>query len=212
MAPSPIRAPKPKPMSTWISKALLTATLALAACVAPRAEGTRVVRLVAGNGDSFALAAPPGFCLTGKLAKGDDGGGVAAFARCPGSTGPAALLTASVAGPGSGAGGLPDPAALSDFFRSPTGLRSLSRAGQAETVTLHQVLAVQDAVLVRLTDRSGSGAGPALAGESWRAVTVTRGRLVTLSATGAAEAALTPAAGRRLIDAFLGALRAGNPA
>lgn len=197
-------------MSTWINRTTLAATLALAACVAPGAEGTRVVRLVGASGDSFALTAPAGFCLTGQATRSDDGGGVAAFARCPGSDGPTALLVATVGGPASGAAGLPDPAALSDFFRSPAGRGSLSRSGRPDAVHIHQVLAVAGAVLVHLTDRSPPGPGPALEGDSWRAVTVAQGRLVTLAATGGAGSPLTPDTGRRLITAFLTALRSGN--
>ncbi len=192
-------------MSTWISKAALL-PLVLAGCVAVGGGGG-VVRFAAGEGDpGFAVAAPAGFCVTGQSAGG--GAAFAAFARCAGSAGEPALLTATVGAPGSGAGGTPDAAALAEWFRSDAGRRALSRSGQAATVTLHEVVAAEDAVILRLTDVSR--AGPAVEGESFRAIAAVGGRLVTLSATGGPGAPLARDGGRRLIGAFLAALRRAN--
>lgn len=190
-------------MSTWTSKAAaFLACLTLAACVA---GGGGVVRL----GESgFAVAAPSGFCVapdaTSRIGQTD----FVAYARCAGASGEPALLTATVGAPGSAGQDDPDPRALAAFFTSDAGRRVLSQSGRAQSVTVHEVTRTDDAVLVRLTDRS-TRAGRA-GGESWRAVVAVGGRLVTLSASGGAGTVLPRDTGRRLILAFVRSVRAAN--
>lgn len=203
-------------MSTWTSSraripaallAALLAALALAACL-PFAGGggDRVVALP--GPPPFAVAAPAGFCAARGGPRTQGAAQVVAFAPCTGDL-PAALLTATVGPPGSAAPGEPDPQALSDFLRSERGRAGLSRAGQAASVTVREVLAADGAVFVRLTD-TAPARGPAVEGDGWRAVLAVSGRLVTLSATGGRGAALDRDGGRRLIGAFVAALRRAN--
>ena len=76
-------------------------------------------------------------------------------------------------------------------------------------MTVHQVLAADGAILVRMTDRAAPPAaiGP---GESWRAVMAVDDRLVTLSASPARGTTLPPETGRRLIGGFVTAMRQAN--
>jgi hypothetical protein len=196
-------------MSIWTSKAaILLASLSLAACVA--GGGARVVQFGPAGASGFAVAAPAGFCAapdaTNRIGRAD----FVAFARCAGTTGEPALLTATVGAPGSAGPDDPDPQALAAFFTSDAGRRVLSLAGRADSVTVHEVQAVDGAVLVRLTDRS-TRSGRA-GGESWRAVVAVGGRLVTLSAGGGAGVALPRENGRQIIGAFVRSVRGANGA
>lgn len=199
-------------MSTWTSsrRAALAAAaaLVLAACLPPGdAGGARVVPLP--GPAAFTVAAPPGFCAARGGARVQGGAQVVAFARCTEGA-PPALLTATVGAAGSAGPGDVDPQALATFLRSPAGRAGLSRAGRADTVTVREVLRTDGAVLVRLTDTSRPRSGPDVEGDSWRAILVLSGRLVTLSATGGRGSALDRDAGRQLIAAFVTALRRAN--
>lgn len=196
-------------MSIWTSKAAAFLAIPfLAACIA--GGGARVVQLGPAGATGFAVAAPAGFCAapeaTNRIGRAD----FVAFARCAGASGASALLTATVGAPGSAGPGDPDPGALAGFFTSDAGRQGLSLSGRASSVTVHEVLAADGAVVVRLTDRS-TRAGRA-GGESWRAVVAVGGRLVTLSAGGGAGVVLPRDDGRRIIAAFVRSVRAANGA
>jgi hypothetical protein len=172
--------------------------LALAGCVP--SGGVQI-----GTGPmAFRLVAPSGYCLAeGTLAR-QRASDFAAFTPCTG-TGP--VLTATVGAAGSG---LPvEPQEMAAFLTAPAGRRALSRAGDPASVTVHEVLAVDGAVLVRLTDRARPPAaiGP---GESWRAVMAAGDRLVTLAASPAPATTLPRETGRALIGAFATAMRQAN--
>jgi hypothetical protein len=195
-------------MSTWISSAgvpaaVLAVMLGLAGCVQ---TGTRAVAL--GEGASTLRLVPPaGFCAAESSVRRDAGAGFAAFTRCtPGATA-SPVLTATVGTPGSAGTAAPDPAAVAAFVTSPQGRRALAVSGDAAAVTVHEVLASGDAVLIRLTDRSPRAPGE---GPGWRLLAPVAGRLVTLSATGGRGAPLPPAEARALAEAFLAALRRAN--
>jgi hypothetical protein len=185
-------------MSTWTSRA--AAALALGACVA---DGPAPPTTAA---QGFALAAPRGFCPVGGAPPEAGPGTFAAFARCAGAAGPPAFLTATVGGPGSGTLA-PDPAEIAAVLTSEAGRAMLSRAGEAGTVTVHEVVAAEGVTLVRLTDTAPGGPQ---AGPGWRAVAAMAGRLVTLTVSGTTDRPLDPAAARQLIDAFLRAVRRAN--
>lgn len=217
-------------MSIWTSNPAaplgLSWCLALAGCaggadrpavlpgfLAASGDTARVVALVDATGARFAAAAPSGFCPAPGTVAQVGGSDFVAFARCPGASGAQALLTAMIA-PDTGL--VPadlDATALAAFFTSEEGRSLISRAGRADSVTVHEVLAADDAVLVRLTDSARPpSAALAVEGESWRAVTALAGRLVTLTASGATGAALTRDSGRRMIAGFLRAMRKANSA
>ncbi|MGL6211529.1 MAG: cation transport ATPase, partial [Paracoccaceae bacterium] len=67
-----------------------------------------------------------------------------------------------------------------------------------------EAIGVGNSLLLHVSDRA--------VGEYWRALVGVRGRLVTVSASGAEGAPLDPAAGRKLLDATLIALEGANPA
>lgn len=177
--------------------------LALAGCAA-----TGGVQLGSGA-DAFRIVAPAGYCVAEGAVSRSRGSDFAAFTPCtPGGPLPS-VLTATVGAAGSAAP--VDPKAMAAFFVSERGKRALSRVGNPASVIVHEVLSQEGAVLVRMTDR----ARPPQAiepGESWRAVMVVKGRLVTLAASPAKGARPSRDAGRRLIGAFLAAMRQANGA
>ena len=181
--------------------ASLALFLTLAGCVA--GGGVQI-----GTGpDAFRIAAPAGYCLAEGAVARARGSDFAAFIPCaPGGTATGVLsATVGVAGSAQPV----DPQAMAGFFTSPPGRRALSRARDAASVTVHQVLSADGAILVRMTDRARPPAaiGP---GESWRAVMAVDGRLVTLSASPARGTTLPRDAGRRLIGGFVAAMRLAN--
>ncbi len=194
-------------MFTWISKGARAAPLMLAACVLAQG-GARVVQLGSPAAPGLAVAAPAGYCAArdalARLGQSD----FVAFVGC--GAGPAkAVLTATVGPPGSAQGADLSAPTVAAFATSDAGRAAISRAGRAGSVTIHEVVPGEGAVLVRLTDLSNRppGLGP---GQSWRAVFAAGDRLVTLAATGADQTALPEADGRRLIGAFVRSFRAGN--
>lgn len=179
---------------------VLVTALLLAGCVAPAG-----VQIGSGPG-AFRMAAPSGYCLAEGAVARQRAADFAAFTPCSGGKA-AGVLSATVGAAGSAQP--VDPRVMADFLASAPGRRALSRVGDAASVRVHEVLAADGAVLVRMTDRSSPPAaiGP---GESWRAVMVTDGRLVTLSASPAPGTTLSRDAGRNLIAAFVTAMRRAN--
>jgi hypothetical protein len=176
------------------------ALVLLAACVP--SGGVQI-----GSGaDAFRIAAPLGYCLAEGAVTRARASDFAAFTPC--AAGSASGVLSATVGIGGSAQPV-DPQAMAAFFGSPAGRRALSRARDERSVQVHEVLAVDGAVLVRMTDRARppSAIGP---GESWRAVMAVDGRLVTLSASPARGTTLPREAGRRLIGSFVAAMRQAN--
>lgn len=206
-------------MSIWTNRhgaqvagLLAGAALSLAACLdAGAPAAARSVQIGPAGLSALTIAAPAGFCVAPRATSRLGGSDFVAFATCPGaSAAPAAILTATVGPPESGAGGLPTAAELAAFLTSDQGRRVLSRSGNASTVTVHEVVEVEGVTMLRLTDRSPNPPG---ATEGWRGVVVQRNRLVTLAATGTrAGPALSRDAGLRLIGQFVASLRRANVA
>lgn len=191
-------------MSTWTSRAAeVLPVLFLAACVG---SGPRSAQLGEGA-EAFFVAGPPGYCTAERAVTQTETSAFAAFARCAPGVAASPVLTATVGAPGSG--GALDAPAIAAFFSAPDGRQALSRAGDPDSVTVHEVLSTEDAVMIRLTDASPGSPGE---GESWRAVMTVGDRLVTLSATGGLDAPLTREEGRILTRAFIAAVQRANPA
>lgn len=189
-------------MSTWTSRAAAALpVLLLAACVG---SGPRSAQLGEGA-EAFFVAGPPGYCTARQAVTQTETSAFAAFARCTSGASASPILTATVGAPGSG--GTLDAPAVAAFFSAPDGRRALSRAGDPDSVTVHEVLRTEDAVLIRLTDLSPGSPGE---GESWRAVLTVGDRLVTLSAIGGRDAPFTREEGRILTRAFIGAILRAN--
>ncbi len=197
-------------MSIWTSKirgaaASVAACLILSACVTAGGGRSTAPPAVPGG---VALAAPAGFCLVESTRQIRDGADLAGFRRCPGtaSTGTDTILTVVIGGADSALGLPVDGPEMAAYFSSDAGRRALSRRGDARSVTVHEIRRSENALLLRVTDRSQPGAV-----NSWRAVTGLRGRLVTLSLRNPAEGpALAPAEGEALIRRFLASMRGAN--
>jgi hypothetical protein len=182
-------------MSTWTSRA--AALLLLPGCLAAPAG----VQQAGG----LRVKAPAGFCAAPQARAAAAGGDFLAFAPCEGAAAP--VLTATVGAEGSAAGLDLSGPVVAAFVRSEAGRASLSRAGDAASVEVLEVLQAGPAVLIRLNDRA-PGQGGLPPGEAWRALLAQEGRLVTLTAAGAGE---DREAGLQLIGRFLSAFAAANP-
>jgi hypothetical protein len=188
-------------MSTWISKrCAVAACLVLAGC----AMGVQSVSILGGD---VIAAAPQGYCVAQDAGRQGADNAVVLMGRCSasGAADPAVVMV-SVGEAGSGGLMAAGAGRLRAYFASDAGRAALSRDGRAEDVALMESRMEEGAFVMRLRDGT--------VGDYWRAVTAVRGRLVTLSVTGAEGAArdLPPADGRALLVAALAALREANTA
>ena len=157
------------------------------------------------------VAGPAGFCILDGSRKTYRGAEFVALAPCrDGTATDQAVLTATVGPAGSGEGIDPAEIVASGYFGSPPGRLALSRSGDPRTVTVHATTVEQGTALVHLTDRSPAPRTLAQNGEGWRALLRLRGRIVTLSVQAQGRVAIAPEEERRLIDAFVGAMRSSN--
>jgi len=155
-------------------------------------------------GGSLSVAGPRGYCFDQASGQQSGDTAVVLMGRCRGALAvQPALLTISVGPPASAGAMAAGGVALSTFFTSSAGRAALARDGRAADVRVIEAVGVGDSYLLRVSDRA--------VGEYWRALVGLRGRLVTVSANGAQGAPLAPAAGRKLVDATLLALRTANP-
>lgn len=156
-------------------------------------------------GDSIQVAPPAGYCIDRRASHDNGQTAVVLIGKCAdGSAAVPALVSASIGPPGSSAVIRSGAKALSDYFMSPAGRAALARDGRAGSVVIRKT-AVADGVLVlRVADRN--------LGEYWRAVMGVKGRLVTLSVTAPPGRPLDEAAGRKILDQQVAAMRRANPA
>jgi hypothetical protein len=177
----------------------------LAACTLDAGLGGLVgPREVAVLGDALIVRAPQGYCVDKNSARGGDDTAALLIGRCaPGGQVKAALLTISVGQSGSSGVMSAEPEALRQFMSSDQGRALLARSGRADDLAVLESGVVDGRLLLHLLDRD--------AGEYWRAVIGLNGRLVTISALGAADAPLPPEEGRKLVDRTVEALLKANP-
>ncbi|MGP3696931.1 cation transport ATPase [Rhodobacter sp. NSM] len=169
---------------------LLAALIAAGAALPVSAEGVRV-------------AAPSGYCIDREAGAG---AGLVLIGRCAGITDrPAAVLTATIGGPGSGIDVKTRGGELAAYFQSQPGLRALSGSGDPRRIEVLEALVRGEAFLIRLRDGNRRSSP-----ESWRAVITLNGRLVTLTASGTGSAPLGRENGKRLIAAFVDAMQHAN--
>jgi hypothetical protein len=203
-------------MSTWISRArrgsapILSAAVLLAAAAAADGQADGPGR-VAVSGGAVVIAAPSGFCADGAASRTSDRDAFVLFGVCDGAR-PAlsGILTASViaGGPADQPSAVVLPA-MAAFFKSDAGRAALSRSGRARDVAIRDMRSVGPVLYILLRDRS-SGPNGAVAPDYWRAVLLVKGRIVSLSVLGAAEAPPSPAAMRKLLDGFVARVRRAN--
>lgn len=198
----------------------LAALALLAACDGAAAPGGDAVTRLTVAGGAVTVSAPRGYCVDRAATRNGAGGDFVLFGSCaalaPGPFAPAprplAVLSAAVSPARTGA---PPLAASFDrlgaFLASDAGRAALSRSGDARAVEVLRAFARDDAFFLLLRDTSAF-AGPRVAPVYWRALTEERGHIITLSVLGLRAAPLDPDAGQRVIDAFLGRLRAANRA
>ena len=199
LPPLPTRLPYPvRTRFRWAALGLL---LVLAGCdsVAPT---TRQVSVLDGE---INIRAPQFYCVDPKSARGGADTAVVLIGRCTeGGHVAAALVTVTIGRAASAGIMLAGAEALRGFLSSPAGRRALARSGRAADVEVLESGVIGDRLLMHLRDRE--------AGDYWRAVIGIRGRLVTISASGAEGAPLSPGQGRKLVDQTVAALVAANPA
>lgn len=180
---------------------LLATNLWLAACDLP-GTAPRQVRVL--NGE-ITVRAPQFYCVDQQASRTRDDTAVVLIGRCTDNGHvAAALLTVTLGRFASGGVMLAGAERLRQFLGSPSGRKALSRSGRAADVQILQSGVVDGTLLLHLNDK--------MAGEYWRAIIGIKGRLVTISATGAEDAPLTPEDGRRLVEATVAALIKLNPA
>lgn len=187
------------------ASAAVLALLALAACDLGAGLGGLVgPREVAVLGDALIVRAPQGYCVDKNSARGGEDTAALLIGRCtPGGHVKAALVAIGVGRAGSAGVMAAEPEALRQFMSSDQGRALLARSGRAEDLAVLESGVVEGRLLLHLLDRD--------AGEYWRAVIGLNGRLVTISALGAADAPLAPEEGRKLVDRTVEALMKANP-
>jgi hypothetical protein len=178
----------------------MMAMLALAACDGMVGATGQVAVL---NGE-VRVRAPLYYCVGTQTASSAADSAVVLIGRCiQGGQVAAALVTVTIGRAASAGVMLADTETLRAFMSSPAGRRALARSGRAEDVEVLESGVVGGRLMLHLKDK--------VAGDYWRAVLGIKGRLVTVSASGAAGTPLTPEAGRRLVDQTVDALIAANP-
>lgn len=163
------------------------------------------------------LAGPAGYCVDMQAVDAGETSVFVLLASCAALNGEGpsprqtAVLTASVAE------GAPSAAPLEDsfpemaaFFRSEQGRAALSRVGAADSVTVQTVTALDGVMYLRIADAAAAAGGQPVEPEYWRAVFALKGRIVTLSVLGARDRPLAAPDKRRLLDAFVRAVRRAN--
>ena len=111
-------------------------------------------------------------------------------------------MTLSV-GPAGSAGVMADGgASLAAFFQTTEGLTALSREGKAADVKLLSAVGSDGTFVMHVADSA--------VGEYWRAIRGLRGRLTTVSVSGAEGAPITSGQGKALLEATVAALVAAN--
>ncbi len=182
----------------------------LAACCAVLLAGCDVaqtgrIRSIAILDGAVTAAAPAGYCISpGAGMRGEDSA-VILMGRCsggPSATAAPAVITLSV-GPAGSAGVMAGGGEnLSAYFQSEAGRAALSREGRAADVRVLAATGTDTTFVLHVADNA--------TGEYWRAFRGLRGRLATVSVTGSAEAPLTSAQSRSVLEATLGALATAN--
>lgn len=149
------------------------------------------------------LALPQGYCIDQASSRQGKDQAVVLMGRCSSASAPdAALITVAVGMAGSASVLRGGGEGLAELFKSDRGRALLARSGRARDVQILSASQQGDLFLLRLKDRR--------LGDYWRAVTGVRGRLVTVSATGAPGEALPPEAGRALVVSLAEKIRRIN--
>lgn len=119
-----------------------------------------------------------------------------------------AILTATVVALPEGTAS-PRPEVVAAFFGTEPGLRMLSRRGDPAQVEVLASIVSGDTLLLRIRDR-GRPEGVAVAPSYWRAVFALDRHMVTLAVLAPAEAPISSASERVLLEQFIDRVRSVN--
>ena len=181
---------------------VLAVLVTLAGCDLPTTgAGLQETTLLGGT---LKIAAPQGYCIDSKASVARGSAIVVLIGRCTAKGGvAAALVSLTVGAPASAGVLLAGPDVLAKFLTSTAGRRMLARDGVAGHVMVLRALVAKGSLLLHLKDQT--------AGEYWRAITAIKGRLVTISASGAEGTPLTPDQGLKLVRGMVEMLDIRNP-
>jgi hypothetical protein len=137
---------------------------------------------------AFTITAPNGFCIDTASMKDAPDSGFVLMADCAPLRGKkstddlskSAVLTVAISAPLESADSV-TPTAMERFFETPQGQTTLSRSGDPSSVSV-DFSSLSDDVLMLHTFDSSPAIMNGLDGDDWRAFTVIKGRLVTLTA------------------------------
>jgi hypothetical protein len=174
----------------------------LAACVGGAGLGGSSAKPVLQG--ALNIATPMGYCVDQAASREGQDSAIVLMGRCTDRAAvKPALVTLSVGQAGSAGVLAAGGAELATFFTSPEGRATLSPTGRAAEVRVVEALSSGDAFLMRLQEAGDPG--------YWRAILGLRGRLITVSVKGTAEAALPVTEGREILDRTVAGLRRANP-
>jgi hypothetical protein len=183
---------------------MVAVMLALTSCTLP-GVGLRELTVMDGE---VQVTAPPGYCIDKDASVSLGPAVVVMIGRCTyGGEAAAAVLTLTIGAPASAGVLIEGPNVLGAFFTSTPGRRILARDGNPGHVQILQQQIAGNSLLLHLNDR--------VSGDYWRAITAIKGRLVTISAAGTAQAPLTAAQGLALVQDMMRLLvqrNGGGPA
>lgn len=183
-----------------MSMGVLTCAL-LIGCV--EGAGVQSSRAASVLGGALQVGVPPGYCIDRAASRETRDSAVVIMGRCADNVqAEPAVVTVAVGQPGTAGAMAAGGRALADFFTSRQGRATLARNGRADGVRVIEALSAGEAFLLHLDDAG--------AGDYWRAVLGVSGRLITVSVSGSPDQPLAPAAGRKVLDRTLIALRRAN--
>jgi hypothetical protein len=194
------------PIAAMLRRSLPLAFVVLTACdgSVPGAGGTQGLHEITVLHGAVKVAAPKGYCIDTRASVSHGDAITVLMGRCTAKGGVAAAVVLITVGQPASAGVLlAGPDALAEFFTSMPGRKVLARDGVAQHVVVLQARVDGGSLLLQVKDQT--------AGEYWRAITAIKGRLVTISASGAEGAPLTPDQGLNLVRDELVLLDKRNP-
>ena len=161
---------------------------------------TALPKAVTLRAQEITVQGPAGYCPDPATMIQTDGAVAVLLGRCTdGVAGPPAVISVTFGRAGSAAVMASGGAAMSAFFASDAGRKSLSRRGRAADVAVTSARSLGDLFLFRVADRAE--------GTYWRGMTALNGRTVSIKVSGPD---LDEAESRKLVESTAKALRRAN--
>lgn len=198
-------------MSTWTSKIVILAALAVSACAAlpsPSRNAPTAIKLP----DGMVVAGARGWCVDAETTHVAGNASVVVLGSCASLANDARLprppvrgvVTVSVE---AFAADLPPADVLKTFFRTRDGRAALARDGHAESVEVLDMMTSRDALIIHARDASAPA--PTIE-DTWRAIFDIDGRFITISLKGIGNTTLPPGRGLAALDAQIARIRSVN--